>query len=134
MRGLISERRLRRLLANKYRVDAIAQREQEAYYAALTCCMSDPTLVKPKYENNTIATLTNACGYTETQTDVVGFAARDALGNCAKSPIHGVDTQINSSSRRVRTLPSTALCSVNSATNKNRVICAHPAPHAMQFG
>ena len=71
--------------------------KQEAYYAALTCCMSDPTLVKPKYENNTIATLSNACGYTETQTEVVGFAAGDALGNCAKSPIHGVDTQINSS-------------------------------------
>ena len=48
--------------------------KQEAYYAALTCCMSDPTACKTDVRKQYQAM---NCGYTETQTDVVGFAARD---------------------------------------------------------
>jgi ABC-type multidrug transport system ATPase subunit len=70
--------------------------KQEAYYAAMTCCMSDPTLVPSAYENNTVETLYAACASTSIQTEVTGFVAYDPPGDCATSSIHGVDTQINS--------------------------------------
>ena len=81
MRGLNTEHRLRRLSATNCLVDAIAQRRSRMRITPrLTCCMGDPTLVKPPHENNTIATLTNACGYTA----CLQLASYDARKLCGK--------------------------------------------------
>lgn len=62
-------------------------KKQEAFFPALSCCL---------YDTTKIGFNPYACGDPTVAEAIAGFPFTDASGNCAQSPIHGVNTQLGS--------------------------------------